>query len=178
MHLKIFWVFFKVGMLGYGGGPSSIPLVHKEVVDTHKWMTDEAFQDALAIGNVLPGPIATKLGGYIGYLQKGWMGLANAVFATILPTIILMIILLKLFTEFKDLEWVQGMSNGVMPVVGVMLAILTYEFLAKAKARTTWQFIILFTLIAFLLLVVLEIHPAIIILFIVVFSLFRKEGRI
>ncbi|MFC3418887.1 chromate transporter [Salinicoccus hispanicus] len=178
MHFKIFWSFFKVGMLGYGGGPSSIPLVHKEVVDTYKWMTDEEFQDALAIGNVLPGPIATKLAGYIGYLQKGWLGLANAVFATILPTIILMIILLKLFTEFKDLGWVQGMSHGVMPVVGVMLFILTYEFLAKAKGRTTWQFLILFTLVAFVLLAVLEIHPAIIILLIVGFSLLRKEGRI
>ncbi|MFB9860805.1 chromate transporter [Salinicoccus siamensis] len=178
MHFKIFWVFFKVGMLGYGGGPSSIPLVHKEVVDTHEWMTDETFQDALAIGNVLPGPIATKLGGYIGYLQKGWLGMANAVLATILPTIILMIVLLKLFTEFKDLEWVQGMSNGVMPIVGVMLFVLTYEFLAKAKAKTTWHFLLLFTALAFFMLVVVGIHPALIILLIVVFSLFRREGRV
>ncbi|WP_411842676.1 chromate transporter [Salinicoccus sp. HZC-1] len=178
MQMKIFLAFFKVGMLGYGGGPASIPLVHKEVVDTYKWMTDEEFQDSLAIANVLPGPIITKLAGYIGFMQKGWLGMVNAVFAAILPTIILMVVLLKLFAEFKDLEWVQGMSNGVIPVVGVMLIILTYEFLEKAKAKTTWKFIILFTLVSFLLLAVLDIHPAIVILVIVVFSLFRKEGRI
>ncbi|AKG74828.1 chromate transporter [Salinicoccus halodurans] len=178
MQMKIFWAFFKVGMLGYGGGPASIPLVHKEVVDTYEWMTDEEFQDSLAIANVLPGPIITKLAGYIGFMKKGWVGMVNAVFAAILPTIILMIVLLKLFTEFKDLPWVQGMSHGVIPVVGVMLIILTYEFLEKAKAKTTWKFITLFTLVSFLLLAVLDIHPAIVILLIVAFSLFRKEGRI
>ncbi len=178
MQMKIFWAFFKVGMLGYGGGPASIPLVHKEVVDTYKWMTDEEFQDSLAIANVLPGPIITKLAGYIGFMKHGWLGMVNAVFAAILPTIILMVVLLKLFAEFKDLPWVQGMSNGVIPVVGVMLIILTYEFLEKAKAKTTWQFIILFTLLSFLLLAVLDIHPAIVILVIVGFSLFRKGGRI
>ncbi|WP_017549647.1 chromate transporter [Salinicoccus carnicancri] len=178
MQMKIFWAFFKVGMLGYGGGPASIPLVHKEVVDTYEWMTDEEFQDSLAIANVLPGPIITKLAGYIGFVKKGWLGMLNAVLAAILPTIILMIALLKLFAEFKDLDWVQGMSHGVIPVVGVMLIILTYEFLEKAKAKTTWRFIILFTILSFLLLAVLDIHPAIVILVIVAFSLFRKEGRI
>ncbi len=61
MQWRIFLAFFRVGMLGYGGGPASIPLVHKEVVDHYKWMTDEEFGDVLALGNTLPGPIVTKL---------------------------------------------------------------------------------------------------------------------
>lgn len=61
MHFKIFMVFFRVGILGFGGGPSSIPLVKIEVVDKYGWMTNEDFQDTLAIANVLPGPIITKL---------------------------------------------------------------------------------------------------------------------
>lgn len=177
MQLKIFWVFFKVGMLGYGGGPASIPLVKVEVVDIHKWMTDEEFQDVLAIGNTLPGPIITKMAGYIGYVKAGWLGLVNAVLAAIIPTILLMIILLTLFIEFKDLGWVQGMSKGVLPVVGVMMAVLTYEFLSKAKSNSTWTFMIIFTVSAVVLLVFLNIHPAIIISAVIIFSLFRKEGK-
>lgn len=177
MQLKIFWVFFKVGMLGYGGGPVSIPLIKAEVVDIHKWMTDDEFQDMLAIGNTLPGPIATKLAGYIGYIKSGWLGLINAVLATIIPTIFLMIVLLTLFVEFQDLGWVQGMSRGVLPVVGVMMAMLTYDFLSKAKAKTTWIFLIPFTLVSLVLLVPLNVHPAIIIAVIIIFSLFRREGR-
>lgn len=177
MQFKIFWVFFKVGMLGYGGGPASIPLVKAEVVDIHKWMTDEEFQDVLAIGNTLPGPIITKMAGYIGYVKAGWIGLVNAVLAAIVPTIILMIVLLSLFVEFKDLSWVQGMSKGVLPVVGVMMALLTYEFLDKAKAKSTWKFMIIFTLLSLILLVPLNIHPAIIIAVIIIFSMLRKEGK-
>jgi chromate transporter len=177
MQFKIFWVFLKVGMLGYGGGPASIPLVKAEVVDIHKWMTDEEFQDVLAIGNTLPGPIITKMAGYIGYVKAGWLGLINAVLSVILPTIILMIVLLSLFVEFKDLEWVQGMSKGVLPVVGVMMALLTYEFLAKAKSKSTWPFMIIFTLVALLLLVPLNVHPAIIIAVIIIFSMLRREGK-
>ena len=177
MQFKIFWIFFKVGMLGYGGGPASIPLIKAEVVDIHKWMTDDEFQDMLAIGNTLPGPIATKLAGYIGYIQSGWLGLVNAVIATIVPTIFLMILLLTLFVEFKDLGWVQGMSRGVLPVVGVMMALLTIDFLSKAKAKTTWVFLIPFTLVSLVLLVPLNVHPAIIIAVIIIFSLLRREGR-
>lgn len=177
MQFKIFWVFFKVGMLGYGGGPASIPLIKAEVVDIHNWMTDDEFQDMLAIGNTLPGPIATKLAGYIGYIKSGWLGLINAVLATIVPTIFLMIILLTLFVEFKDLDWVQGMSRGVLPVVGVMMALLTIDFFTKAKAKTTWIFLIPFTLVSLVLLVPLNVHPAIIIAVIIIFSLLRREGR-
>lgn len=59
-QLDIFIAFFRSGILGFGGGPSAIPLVHKEVVGTYQWMSDEEFADVLSIGNTLPGPIATK----------------------------------------------------------------------------------------------------------------------
>ena len=71
----IFMAFFRVGILGYGGGPSSIPLVHKEVVDKYKWMDTDEFGDVLALGNALPGPIATKMAGYIGYRVGGILGM-------------------------------------------------------------------------------------------------------
>ncbi len=66
-YIQLILAFFRVGMLGFGGGPSSIPLVHKEVVGKYKWMTDEEFSDILALANTLPGPVGTKLPGYIGW---------------------------------------------------------------------------------------------------------------
>src|SRR6478735_4140094 len=104
-QFHIFYAFFKVSLLGYGGGPSSIPLVHKEVVERYKWLNDDDFGDILALGNTLPGPINTKMAGYIGYRVGGWLGMINAVLATSVPTILLMIILLTSLTTFKDLDW-------------------------------------------------------------------------
>ena len=81
LYINIFIAFFRSGMLGFGGGPSSIPLVHKEVVGTFKWMNDDEFSDVLALGNTLPGPINTKMAGYIGYRVGGIMGLIVALIA-------------------------------------------------------------------------------------------------
>ena len=79
LYLNIFIAFFRSGMLGFGGGPSSIPLIHKEVVSTFKWMTDDEFSNVVALGNTLPGPINTKMAGYIGYRVGGMIGLLIAV---------------------------------------------------------------------------------------------------
>ena len=57
--LNLFLTFSKIGVLGYGGGPAMLPLIQEEVVEGHTWMTDEDFIDTLAMGNTLPGPIAT-----------------------------------------------------------------------------------------------------------------------
>ncbi len=177
MHFKLFMVFFRVGILGFGGGPASIPLVKVEVVDKYRWMTNEDFQDVLAIANVLPGPIITKIAGNIGYHLKGWPGIVTALVAIILPTAILMTVLLTLFSEFKDLAWVQGMSAGVVPVVLVMLTVLTAEFMQTAKKAATWKFLIPFTLGMLVILEVLNIHPAIVIGIIIVFSLLQKSSK-
>ena len=94
VQASLFAAFFRIGIFGFGGGPSMIPLVHQEVVKRHAWMDDDAFADVLAIGNTLPGPIATKMAGYIGYRVGGVFGAINAVVAVIVPVIFAMIALL------------------------------------------------------------------------------------
>ena len=59
LYSAIYGVFVS-NILGYGGGPASIPLIQKEVVDRYHWLTVKEFSEMLAIGNALPGPIATK----------------------------------------------------------------------------------------------------------------------
>ncbi len=176
-QLQLFLAFFRVGILGYGGGPSSIPLVHKEVVDHYKWMNDDEFADVLALGNTLPGPIATKMAGYIGYRVAGILGLINATMATILPTIILMIVLLTTISSVKDYPWVQGMTAAVVPVVGVMLATLTWEFFAKSKESLGWLKSILFLGGSFLLMEVIGLHPAILIGGLLLAAILQKDKK-
>jgi chromate transporter len=173
LHKDIFMGFFRAGMLGYGGGPSSIPLVHKEVVDRYKWMSDEEFSDVLALGNTLPGPIATKMAGYIGYRVAGTFGLLNAIIATVLPTVILMIGLIGFLSSFRDSSIVQGMTKAVSPVVGVMLFSLAYTFFKQSKAGLGWTATLILGVLSFI--VYQYIHPAILIGVLLLFALLRKD---
>lgn len=172
----LFLAFFRVGILGYGGGPSSIPLVHKEVVDKYKWMDSDEFGDILALGNALPGPIATKMAGYIGYRVGGTLGMVNALAATMIPTIILMIILLTTLNSYKDQPWVKGMADAVVPVVAVMLAVLTWDFIKKSgKSKLGWAWTAIALIASLVLLQILNIHPAILIFILLLGALIKKD---
>jgi chromate transporter len=176
-QLDIFVAFFRSGMLGYGGGPSSIPLVHKEVVDTFKWMDSDEFGDVLALANALPGPINTKMAGYIGYRVGGIAGMLTALFATAVPTIILMIVLLTCLNSFKDKPWVRGAANAVVPVVAVMLGTLTWDFVKKSSSSSLgWKWTIVFLIGSILLLQVFGLHPAFLIFGLLLFALLKRDA--
>lgn len=175
----LFLAFFRVGLLGFGGGPAAIPLFHREAVINYHWMTEDEFGDTLALGNTMPGPIATKMAGYIGYRVNGVMGCLVALVATVVPTVVLMIILLGILQKYKNLEWVNSMSAAVVPVVGVMLALMTWDFFQKSGKSLGVGRAILFTAIAAVFLEVLHIHPALVIVGILLVSLssFKKGGN-
>lgn len=177
-NADIFAAFFRVGILGFGGGPSAIPLFHREAVKKYKWMTDDEFGDTLALGNTMPGPIATKMAGYIGYRVNGIIGCLVALFASVVPTVFLMILLLGVLQQFKDLEWVNNMSSAVVPVVGVMLGVMTWDFLKKSGESLGWKRALVLTVIFAILLEVLQVHPAILIIGILIIVLlpFKKRG--
>src|SRR5690625_3214716 len=99
----IYWEIFKANfianILGYGGGPATIPLLEYEVVNRYEWFTVNEYSEMVALGNGLPGPIATKLAGYIGFEVGGYFGAFVGVFASVAPSMIMMIALVGLRSE-------------------------------------------------------------------------------
>ncbi|MCT1578124.1 chromate transporter [Oceanobacillus kimchii] len=179
-HWHIFIAFLRVGMLGFGGGPASIPLIQKEVVQKYHWMDDEEFSDILAIANTLPGPVATKLAGYIGYRVSGWIGMLNSLIASVIPTVILLIILLRTLSGISEFDWVKGMTAAVIAVVGMMMAVLTWQFIQKAGKGLGWIITIIMIIIMFILLQVIHIHPGIVIAVLLILALalpVKKQGK-
>lgn len=170
LQLQIFIAFFRSGILGFGGGPTTIPLVHKEVVINYEWMTDEEFSDVISIGNTLPGPVGTKMAGYIGYRIGGWLGLINALIATVLPTVVLMIILLGSLNQFSDSKFVTGMTNGVIPIVAVMMGALTWDFMKKSKTSLGLKIASLIFIVSFIAIAILNIHPGIVIMILLILA--------
>ncbi|WP_321280860.1 chromate transporter [Vibrio sp.] len=169
--------FFRIGLFGFGGGPTMIPLVHKEVVDNYKWMSDDEFANVLAIGNTLPGPIATKMAGYIGYKVGGKIGCINAVIMTIIPLIIVMIAGLGLLNEYRDKPWVAGMAQGVLPVVSWMMAKLTYDFLLKGYKALGAIATGIGIALSVLFIVVLGVHPGLVVAAVLLAVLVKPDPK-
>jgi chromate transporter len=161
--LEIFLAFFFPNILGYGGGPPIIPLLQAEVVDHYKWQTLSEFGEVFALANALPSPIATKLGGYIGYQVAGIPGAIVALIATIAPTAVAMIALYKFLHIFKTSVQVKAMTQIVRPIVAVLLGILAYQFFDNAYVSAgIWQTAGL-AAASFIALEKYKLHPAIVI---------------
>jgi chromate transporter len=137
---NLFWGFFVANVLGYGGGPSSIPLMQDQIVNHYHWLTNEQFADVLAVGNALPGPIATKIAAFVGYQVAGWPGLIIATVATVAPSAVALIALLSLLNRFRQSQAVKGMTLLIQPVIAVMMILLTWEMGAVSiRSIGIWQ---------------------------------------
>lgn len=163
IYKELMLAMSRAGVLGFGGGPSVIPLIRYEAVTRFKWLNDDEFGEILALANALPGPIATKMAAYLGYRCKGVVGAAVAVLAHILPSSIAVVALLGVLYSFNHSKVVAGMIAAVRPVIAVMLGQMAYEFAQKARKGLGLWLGVLFGAAAFLLLSVLNVHPAIVI---------------
>ncbi|MCD5322327.1 MULTISPECIES: chromate transporter [Pontibacillus] len=163
IYWQIFLAFFIPGVLGYGGGPASIPLVENEVVGRYGWLTVNEFSEVLAMGNALPGPIATKMAGYIGFEVGGVLGATVGVFAAVAPSLILMIALLGLLYKYKDSPKVKRMTLYVRPTIAVLLGVIAFNFFVTSfQGGGTFHTIFLISA-SYVLLERLNVHPAFVI---------------
>lgn len=113
---QLFWVFTRVAIFSWGGGPASLALMQREVVN-QGWVTPAEFADGVGLGNALPGPIAPQVSAYVGYKVAGLAGAISAAVGTVLPTTLLMLIMIVYFFKIKDSPAIRAMLNAVRPVV-------------------------------------------------------------
>lgn len=163
VYVEIFWAFFLANLLGYGGGPATIPLIQNEVVNRYEWVSLHEFSELLAIANALPGPIATKLGGFIGYEVGGVLGALVALVATIAPSAIAVIILLQFAAMFKDSLQIKYMTRSVQPVIAILLGVLAIQFIYTSFEDSGLIHFMIVTVLSYLFLEKFKTHPALVI---------------
>lgn len=172
-YSELVWSMIRTGVLGYGGGPSVMPLFRYEAVTRYRWISDDEFGEILALGNALPGPIATKMAAYLGYRGKGIPGAILAVLAHIVPSSIAMIVLLSAVAYLSSSKVIQGMIAAVVPVIAVMLGVMAYEFGEKAVKGLGKTLGIILFVIVFVLLQLLNVHAAIVIAAFLIYGAFH-----
>ena len=159
--ISIFWTFFKVGILAFGGGQSIIPVMQQEVVTSRQWMGVPEFTDMLALGNGLPGPIATKMAVAVGYKLSGYLGATAALLGLLVPSTILMLIVVLFFFTYKESPHVQAMLRGMRPAVMALLFLVAYDVGKTSMISIPTTLIGIITFFVFLF---TKLHPAIAIL--------------
>ena len=164
IYIQIFWVFFITNMLGYGGGPATIPLVQYEVVEVFGWLTEAEFAEVLAMGNALPGPIATKMAGYIGFMQGGALGAAIALVATVIPSIALMLALMSVLMHYRESPQVKRLTLYVRPTVAVLLGSIALQLFVSGWHAVGLTHMVVLTVLSFVCMEKLKVHPALVVM--------------
>lgn len=134
IFLEIFYTFFVIGLFGFGGGYGMLSLIQTETVINHHWLTSAEFTNIVAISQMTPGPIGINSATYCGYTAIHNAGMSNtmsvlgsmtATFALVLPSLILMLLISKMFLKYMNSPIVQSIFSGLRPVVVGLLAAAT-----------------------------------------------------
>ena len=96
IYLQLFLSFFKIGLFGFGGGLAILSLIQMEV-EQYGWMSQQEFVDIVAVSQVTPGPIGINCATYVGYTTAGLWGSVIATSAIILPSLIIMLSICKVY---------------------------------------------------------------------------------
>ena len=141
------WVAFKVGALSYGGGFVIVPLMQSDAVHTYHWMTSSQFLNAVALGQVTPGPVVATVAA-VGYAAHGVGGAALAATIAFLPSFTFVLVGGPHFDRLRHDERVRAFLDGAGPAaIGAILG--SSIPLARALSEG-WQFVLLAVAVAML----------------------------
>lgn len=161
LHLiELFIAFFKIGLFTFGGGYAMLPMLQKEVVDKHKWATEEELLDYYAISQCTPGVIAVNTATFVGASQKGALGGAIATIAVVAPSLIIITIISTVLQNFAQIALVQHALAGIRVAVAALVVSSVIKLYQKGVKGALGNVIFV---AALLLAVVLDLSPIIIV---------------
>ncbi|MFB2936046.1 chromate efflux transporter [Aerosakkonemataceae cyanobacterium BLCC-F154] len=132
-------LFFKLGIIGFGGPAVHISIMEDEVVKRRQWLTREQFLDILGATNLIPGPNSTEMAIHIGYIRGGWLGLIIAGVCFIVPAVTITAIFAWIYVKFGQLPQVTPFLSGIKPVVLAIILNAIWRLGKSAfKSRKMW----------------------------------------
>lgn len=134
-------LFFKLGVIGFGGPAAHIAMMQDEVVRKRKWMDEQHFLDLIGATNLIPGPNSTEMAIHIGYDRGGWKGLIVAGLCFIVPAVLITAIFAVLYKNYGQLPALQPFVYGITPAIIAIIAAAVYP-LAKKSLKSTQLWII------------------------------------
>jgi len=134
-------LFFKLGIIAFGGPAAHIALMQEEFVHKKKWLSQDKFLDLIGATNLIPGPNSTELAIHIGLLRGGLLGLIIAGSCFIIPATIIVLVLAWIYVHFGKLPQVSGILYTVKPVI-IAIVLQALWGLSRTAVKTKFLAIV------------------------------------
>ncbi len=118
---ELFYTFFYIGIVTFGGGYAMLPLIQSTVL-SKGWMPHEQLVDFVAISESTPGPFAINIATYIGAERGGILGSVCATLGVVLPSFIIILLVARVYEKFNSNKIVKGIMTGLKPAVIGLIA--------------------------------------------------------
>lgn len=148
-------LFFKLGVIGFGGPAAHIAMMESEVVKRRQWLTSEHFLDLIGATNLIPGPNSTEMAIHVGYIYAGWLGLIVSGVCFILPAVLITTGFAWVYVAYGTLPLVAPLLYGIKPAVLAIIINALWR-LGKKAVKTRKLLIIALGVVALLLLLKLD----------------------
>jgi chromate transporter len=148
----LFRTFFVIGATTFGGGYAMLPMLNREIVVKRKWVSEEELLDYFGIGQCIPGIIATNTSTFIGHKVKGISGAIIATLGMIAPSLIIIITIAMLLSNFMEIKIIQNAFAGIRVAVSALI-VSTVIKLIKSNVKNVMQIavcVLVFLAVAFL----------------------------
>ncbi len=173
-HLALYWAFFRIGGLTFGGGLTMLPMLKYELVEKRKWISEEQLLDCYAIGQCTPGIIAVNTATFVGYLKKGVAGGISATLGMVSPSVIIITLVALCLEQFMDNIWLQ---HALMGVRGVVCALMLNTVITLAKKSLVSPVTYVICVLAFVAAMFTEIPLIVIVLAAGLFGILKEKGK-
>ncbi len=130
-----FWL--KLGLIGFGGPAGQIAIMHQELVEKRRWISERRFLHALNYCMLLPGPEAQQLATYLGWLMHRTLGGVVAGVLFVLPALVILILLSWLYVVFGETSWLAGLFYGMKPAVIAIVVQATHR-IGSRTLKNPW----------------------------------------
>jgi len=156
----IFWAFFRIGILTFGGGYAMMPMLQKETVDRYHWATSEELLDYFSLSQCLPGIIAVNVATFVGTKIKGLAGAVTAALGVTTPSFIIIVIVAMILQRVTDLSIMDHAFAGIRIAVA---ALIFHSVLKLSKSSLKTKLAVVIFGCAVLLSVFTGISPIVIV---------------
>lgn len=130
--LQLFLTFLQIGILAFGGGYAILPFIQDLVVEKHAWLSFREMADVVTISQMTPGPIALNGATFVGTKIAGILGSVVATSAIILPQLIIMISLAKLYFSDKEISFMTKIIKALRPAIAGLIFIATLDMIHES----------------------------------------------